>query len=70
MSYEKERHAGWLELFYDLVFAAAIAQLGQNLSHAVSIFGFLNYVTLFVIVVWAWTGGGLHSMQQGLMLTI
>lgn len=63
MSYEKERHAGWLELFYDLVFAAAIAQLGQNLSHAVTIFGFLNYVTLFVIVVWAWTGATFYATR-------
>jgi low temperature requirement protein LtrA len=63
MIYEKERHAGWLELFYDLVFAAAIAQLGQNLSHAVSIFGFLNYVTLFVIVVWAWTGATFYATR-------
>ena len=56
MIYERERHAGWLELFYDLVFAAAIAQLGQNLSHEVSVFGFLKYVILFVLVIWAWTG--------------
>ena len=34
---EKERHASWLELFYDLVFAVAIAQLGQILSHDISI---------------------------------
>ena len=53
MGYEKERHTGWFELFYDLVFAAAIAQLGQNLSHDVSIFGFIKYVTLFVLVCWA-----------------
>ncbi len=28
-----ERHATWLELFFDLVFVLAIAQLGQYLHH-------------------------------------
>ena len=46
-----------------MVFAAAIAQLGQNLSHAVTIFGFLNYVTLFVIVVWEWTGATFNATR-------
>ena len=45
---EKERDVSWLELFYDLVFAAAIAQLGQNLSHNLSVQGFVEYVVLFV----------------------
>ena len=63
MGYEKERHTGWLELFYDLVFAAAIAQLGQNLSHDVSVFGFIKYVTLFVLVCWAWTGSTFYASR-------
>jgi low temperature requirement protein LtrA len=46
-----------------LVFAAAIAQLGQNLGHAVTIFGFLNYVTLFVIVALAWTGATFYATR-------
>jgi len=61
---EKERHVSWLELFYDLVYAAAIAQLGQNLSHDLSIEGFVKYVMLFVIVCWAWTEQ--HFMQLDL----
>ena len=50
MGYKKERHVGWLEIFYDSVFAAAIAQLGQNLSHDVLVLGFIKYVILFVLV--------------------
>jgi low temperature requirement protein LtrA len=46
-----------------LVFAAAIAQVGQNLSHEVSVFGFLKYVTLFVLVVWAWTGATFYATR-------
>ena len=60
---EKERDVSWLELFYDLVFAAAIAQLGQNLSHDLSVQGFVEYVVLFVIVCWAWTGATFYATR-------
>ena len=60
---EKERDVSWLELFYDLVFAAAIAQLGQNLSHDLSVQGFVEYVILFVIICWAWTGATFYATR-------
>jgi len=60
---EEKRHVSWLELFYDLVYAAAIAQLGQNLSHDLSIQGFVEYVVLFVIVCWAWTGATFYATR-------
>ena len=60
---EKERHASWLELFYDLVFAVAIAQLGQHLSHDVSLTGFIEYVVLFVPVWWAWIGSTFYATR-------
>ena len=60
---EVERHVSWLELFYDLVYAAAIAQLGQNLSHDLSIQGFVEYVILFIIVCWAWTGATFYATR-------
>ncbi|HKU83572.1 MAG TPA: low temperature requirement protein A, partial [Candidatus Nitrosocosmicus sp.] len=60
---EKERDVSWLELFYDLVFAAAIAQLGQNLSHDLSVQGFVEYVVLFVIICWAWTGATFYATR-------
>jgi low temperature requirement protein LtrA len=52
----EERHATWLELFFDLVFAVAVVQLGQNLTHDPTVHGFLLYVGLFVPVIWAWDG--------------
>jgi low temperature requirement protein LtrA len=52
----EERHATWLELFLDLVFVVAIAELGTGFSHDVSARGFLIYVGLFVPVIWAWAG--------------
>lgn len=51
-----ERHASWLELFYDLVFVVAIAQLSLLLSHEYSFVGLFHFAALFVPVWWAWIG--------------
>ncbi len=53
---ERERHATWLELFYDLVFVAAISQLAGNLNKDYSLLGILHFSILFVPVWWAWVG--------------
>jgi low temperature requirement protein LtrA len=52
----EERHATWLELFLDLVFVVAIAQLGTAFSHEPTGAGFLRFLGLFVPIVWAWAG--------------
>jgi len=43
---ETERHATWLELFYDLVFVAAISQLAGNLNRDYSSTGLLHFAIL------------------------
>ena len=53
---EEERRATWLELFFDLVFVVAVAELGEVLSDDVTLGGFLRFVALFVPVWWAWAG--------------
>lgn len=53
---EHERKVTWLELFYDLVYVAAIIQLGNMLSSDVSWGGFLRFVALFIPIWWSWTG--------------
>jgi low temperature requirement protein LtrA len=53
---EDERHATWLELFFDLVFVVAIAQLADGLAEDPSVHGFLVFAGLFVPVWWAWVG--------------
>jgi low temperature requirement protein LtrA len=53
---EKERHATWLELFYDLVFVGAVSQLASNLNEDYSPLGVLKFSALFVPVWWAWAG--------------
>jgi low temperature requirement protein LtrA len=53
---EDERHATWLELFFDLVFVVAVAQLADGLAEDPSLRGFLIFAGLFVAVWWAWVG--------------
>ena len=58
-----ERHATWLELFYDLVFVAAIAQLATKLSDDYSLRGVVEFIMLFVPVWWAWIGHTFYSTR-------
>ncbi|HEY5996219.1 MAG TPA: low temperature requirement protein A [Candidatus Deferrimicrobiaceae bacterium] len=53
---ERERHATWLELFYDLVFVAAVAQLASALFADYTYPGMLRFCLLMVPVWWAWVG--------------
>ena len=53
---EGERRATWLELFFDLVFVVAVAELGEVLSNDATLAGFLRFLALFVPVWWAWAG--------------
>lgn len=56
-----ERHATWLELFFDLVFVVAIAELAHNLSKDISILGFLSFLMLFVPIWWSWLNATYYS---------
>ena len=51
-----ERHATWLELFFDLVFVISIAELVHTLEDYRSLADFLGMAGLFVAVWWAWVG--------------
>src|ERR671919_2405503 len=62
---EKERHATWLELFYDLVFVAVVSQLSLNLSHNISLAGVLSFIALFVPVWFAWIGATFFATRFG-----
>src|SRR5919198_2647011 len=53
---ERERHASWLELFFDLVFVVAITELSRTLVADHSAAGFLRFAALFVPVWVAWQG--------------
>lgn len=58
-----ERHSTWLELFYDLVFAVAVTQLGDELSQHLSFMGILQFTALFIPVWWAWAGHTVYSTR-------
>src|SRR5690606_9703219 len=51
-----QKRATWLELFYDLIFVAALIQLGNGLSEHVSVSGALAFAGAFVPLWVAWTG--------------
>jgi len=62
---KNERKISWLELFYDLVYVAAIAQLthhlSSHLSWAVAAFSFL----LFSLIFWSWINGSQYYDLHG-----
>ncbi len=51
-----ERHASWLELFFDLVFVLAVAQVAKILTEHSDLGGMMKYLALFVPVWWSWVG--------------
>jgi low temperature requirement protein LtrA len=53
---DEERHATWLELFFDLVFVICIAEVVHTLEDDRSLGGFLGMAGLFVPIWWAWLG--------------
>lgn len=50
-----ERHATWFELFFDLVYVVAVAELAHLLHEDLTLRGFLGFAFLFLPVWWAWT---------------
>jgi low temperature requirement protein LtrA len=53
---EAARKVTWLELFFDLIFVAAVAQVAEPLREHYSLSGILRFATLFALIWWAWTG--------------
>jgi len=60
---EADRRATWLELFFDLAFAAAIAEVGSVLSGDYSLRGLLQFGFLFLLIWSAWVGHTLFSSR-------
>jgi low temperature requirement protein LtrA len=52
----EHRHASWLELFFDLVFVVAVAQVANGLADDQSALGFARFGATFLPVAWAWMG--------------
>jgi low temperature requirement protein LtrA len=58
---EDERHATWLELFFDLVFVVAIAELAASLRADTSADGILTFAGLAIPIWWAWVGYSVYA---------
>ncbi len=55
------RKVSWLELFYDLVFVAVIAQISHYLAGHMTWEGLAGYALLFVPVWWVWIAGTYYN---------
>ena len=53
---DEMRRATWIELFFDLVFVAAVGQLANALAAEPTTARFFEFLGLFVPVWWAWMG--------------
>jgi low temperature requirement protein LtrA len=53
----------WLELFFDLIFVAAVAQVGEPLAHDFTWPGIFRYSFLFLLIWWAWLGHTMFSTR-------
>ncbi len=62
---ELDRSVTFLELFYDLIYVALIAQLAHALAEHVTVAGVLNFAFLFIIVWWAWFNGSTYHDIHG-----
>src|SRR5262245_66661008 len=60
---EHGRKVTWLELFFDLVFVAAVSQVASPLHHEYSVHGLVRLVPLFALIWWAWTGHTVFSTR-------
>jgi low temperature requirement protein LtrA len=56
-----ERHATWFELFFDLVFAAAVVELATSLSDDPTSAVFGRFAGVFIAISWAWTGFAVYA---------
>jgi low temperature requirement protein LtrA len=57
----EERHATWFELYFDLVFVAAVGELATALAEGPSAAEFARFAGLFTVVAWAWAGFTLYA---------
>jgi low temperature requirement protein LtrA len=57
------RRVTWLELFYDLIFVAAVSQVAEPLHHHYTLDELLRLVPLLTLIWWAWTGHSFFSTR-------
>jgi low temperature requirement protein LtrA len=60
---EHGRKVTWLELFFDLIFVAAVAQVAAPLRDHYSVMELVRFTPLFALIWWAWTGHTVFSTR-------
>jgi low temperature requirement protein LtrA len=61
-----ERKVSWLELFYDLVYVAAVSQMTGQFAEHLNWAGLGQFLFLFALVFWSWLNGSLyHDLHSG-----
>ena len=55
-----ERKISWLELFYDLVYVAAISQLTSRLTQHTNWSELGYFLLLFSLIFWSWMNGSMY----------
>jgi low temperature requirement protein LtrA len=60
---DPSRKVTWLELFFDLIFVAAVAQVGEPLREDYTLDGIVRYGVLFVLIWWAWIGNSVFATR-------
>ncbi|MGH7559979.1 MAG: low temperature requirement protein A [Gemmatimonadales bacterium] len=60
-----DKKVSWLELFFDLAFAGAVAEVGTTLSRDYTPDGLLRFAFLFVLIWSAWVGYTVFSSRHG-----
>src|ERR1700722_15545261 len=51
---KSERHATWLEIFFDLIFAVIVVQLSDRLSSNFNLTSLLQCAALLIPPMWTW----------------
>ena len=59
----RERKVTWTELFFDLVFVAAVAQVGAPLAARYSFDELGRFAVLLLIIWWAWYGYAVYATR-------
>jgi low temperature requirement protein LtrA len=59
------RTVSFLELFYDLVYVAVVAQAADHLTEHVSLRGFAEFAVVFALIWTAWVNGSLYLELHG-----
>lgn len=60
---KNERHATWLEIFFDLIFAVIVVQLSDRLSNNFTLTGLFQCSALLIPSMWTWVSYTVFSAR-------